>query len=194
MYTIFILYAFKTRLLCTKIIIYANLKGPLHTTDDLITPSFTPLTYVYETMVLYHPLLKVNLQTTILHVICSPFGHFGGQLSQTASRRIRAIELVHIFEQSKEHLGVSGPISCPSILLTFFHDSKHTWADQVKAQVNSCLEHQKSCLRTSSATNGHGKLGSSVFPDFSSGLTLFLCFEHLEPSKGNYSPLIQYNL
>lgn len=50
-------------------------------TDDLFPPSFTPLTYVYETTVLYLPFLTVDLQPTILHVICSLLGHFGGQLS-----------------------------------------------------------------------------------------------------------------
>lgn len=132
-------------------------------------------------------LLTVNLQPRILHVIYSLRGHFGGQLSRTASRRIRVIELVHtyIFKQTKEPFVLSRPISCPSILLASFHDS-----NPLEAQLGHRLDHQSPCLRMSSATNGHGKLGGSILPDFSSGLTLFLCFDHHESSKSRYSPLI----
>lgn len=48
----------------------------------------------------YSLLLTVNIQHTIPYVICSILGYFGGQLSRTASRRIRAIELVHTYIQT----------------------------------------------------------------------------------------------
>lgn len=130
-------------------------------------------------------------QHTISYVICSILGHFGGQLSRTASRRIRAIELVHKYIQTGRRTFVlSRLISCPSILLAFLHDSNTLGANQVKAQVEHRPDHQSPCLRMSSATNGHGMLGGSILLDFSFGLTLFPCFDHLESSKCRYRPLI----
>lgn len=63
--------------------------------------------------------LTVYLQSASLHVICSSLE------GPTAKRRIRAVEhvLIHTFNKPKRLLGISRPVSYPSISLAVFHNT-----------------------------------------------------------------------